>query len=60
MHANYMGHSFIFSNWFILVRVSVDLEPILVKVGVRQEYTLDGTPVHHQAPCIHIHILSHL
>lgn len=36
-----------FSEHFILIRVSVNLKSIPGTVGMRQEYRLDGTPVHH-------------
>lgn len=49
--------SFIFSNYFILLQVAEDLEPILRTLGMRQEYTLVTAPVHHKAPCSHIHTL---
>lgn len=43
--------SFIFSIWFIQVRVTADLEPIPGTLSRQQEYTMKGTKVHHGAPC---------
>lgn len=40
-------HSFIFSHYFILVRVVVDLELIPVTPG-----TMNGMLVHYRAPCM--------
>lgn len=37
---------------FILVRVTVDPEPIPGIFGVRWEYTLDVISVHYKAPCL--------
>lgn len=34
-----------------MVKVAVDLKPILGTLGVRQKYTLDGLPVNHRLPC---------
>lgn len=39
-------HSFFFSNHFILIKTTVDLESILETLGEGQEYTLDGTPAY--------------
>lgn len=38
---------FLFSNCCILVRVAVDKQAILRNQGMKQEYTLIGSPVHH-------------
>lgn len=35
------------------LRVTVDLEPILQTLGIRQEYTQSGTPVHCRPLFIH-------
>lgn len=35
-------HSFIFSNCFMQVKATVDLEPVLGTLGLRQEYTYSG------------------
>lgn len=43
-------HSLIFSMYFILVVVMVDLEPIPRSLYMRQEYTLTGTPVPNRSP----------
>lgn len=40
------NHSFILRNWFILVRVMVDSEPIPGKLGTKWEYTMDKMSVH--------------
>lgn len=40
-------------------RKVVDPEPFLETLGVRTEYTLDGTPVYCKAPYVHIHALVH-
>lgn len=45
-------YSFNFSNRFILVRVTVDLQPIPGTLDVRGD-KLDGMPNHSRAPCIH-------
>lgn len=50
-HCLYKATLKCFTKYFILVRVTLHLEP---RMGVRQEYTLDGMPVHHKAPCIHM------
>lgn len=47
-------HSFLFSNRFILVRVAVDLEPVLGTLAARWEYILNGTAVYHIALCSHV------
>lgn len=49
-----------FSNCFILVRAVVDPEIIPATLGTRQEYTLNGTPVHQKVPSTHSHTHSHL
>lgn len=50
-------HSFIHSsNCFIQVRVVVDTEFIPGPMNRRQEYTLDGMPVHLRVPCTHNHL----
>lgn len=51
-------HSFILQNFFILVQVAVDLEPIMRTGGMSQENTLDGISYTHTQTCIHTH--SHL
>lgn len=38
------SHSLTFSNQFVMIRVTVDLKPFLGRLGVKQEYTLDGMP----------------
>lgn len=47
-----MLDSFIHSFIFTLVRVMVNLKPILGTLDVRQEYTLNEIPVHQRAPCV--------
>lgn len=42
-----LTHSVSFSNRFILVRVTVDLEVIVGTVCMRYRCTLDGMPDHH-------------
>lgn len=54
-----INNSLIYScsvHHLFLVTVSVDPEPILETLGVRQEYTwiLNGTSIHHRAPGTHI------
>lgn len=39
----------------LLSKIAVDLELILITLGVRQEHTLNETPAHHT----HIHTLIH-
>lgn len=41
----------IFINWFSLVRVAVVPEPI--PGPLMKEYSLDGMPLYHRAPCMH-------
>lgn len=48
--------SLTFSNQFILVRISVNLETVPGTLGMRQESTLNGMPVHLKAPCTRIHL----
>lgn len=43
--------SFIFSNHFLLVRETSESIPGVL--GMRQEHTLDGSPVHHRASYTH-------
>lgn len=45
-------HHIFFCKSFILVKVSVDPEPVLGTLGARQKYTLDRVPVHHMASCV--------
>lgn len=47
-------HSFISSNCFILVRVTVDPEPILGTLCVSRQYTMAVMPVRCRAPWTHI------
>lgn len=53
-----MLHALSFSNCFILVRAVLDPDPIPGTVGIRREFSLDGT-VHHKVPCTHTHTHSH-
>lgn len=39
-----------------LVRLQVDVEPMPRILGIRQEYTLDETPVFYRTPWTHIFI----
>lgn len=48
-----LSYSFIYSCHFILARVVKDADHILVTLGVKMEYTMDGTPVYRRAPCTH-------
>lgn len=45
-------YSFIFRNYFMMVRFTVDLEPFAGEHR-RQEYTLDGTSVYHVHTLLH-------
>lgn len=54
----YLNRFLTFSNRFILIRVTMDPEPIPGTLGVSQEYTLDEMPVHYRAPQ-HTHTLTH-
>lgn len=51
------SYSFIFYNWFILIKVKEDEKPVPEALGMRQESTLDEMPVH-QSPGLHKHIPS--
>lgn len=48
---------FISCKQFILSRIVVDPEPLLRTLGIRWDYTLDGTPVDYKA---HAHLSGNL
>lgn len=48
-----------FTNHLILATVAVDPEPILGKLDIRQEYTLNGEPVYHKAVLTHQALILH-
>lgn len=49
----WLHRSLIFGNYFILIRVMVDPEPMSGTLGMRKEYALDVTPVNPMHSHIH-------
>lgn len=60
---NYLSFSHAFNHlgwaeYFIMVSVDVDPQPIWRTLRVRQGYTVDGMPVHHSTPYTHMCIFK--